>query len=133
MLGWAPHTASSTRKIIETISFTQSTVNFGVPQLKTGGRARMRMIFEYSSQATMSLRWEENKNMVIMDNLSSTDPRPESKGMYSLYGPDMSYNALKFDKGFWYLSKDVDIRNTGDTTGKKGEVKKLRITKKSDQ
>jgi len=79
------------------------------------------------------LRWEENKNMVIMDNLSSTDPRPESKGMYSLYGPDMSYNALKFDKGFWYLSKDVDIRNMGDTTGKKGEVKKLRITKKSDQ
>lgn len=133
LLGWAPHTASSTRKIIETISFTQSTVNFGVPQLKTGGRARMRMIFEYSSQATMSLRWEENKNMVIMDNLSSTDPRPESKGMYSLYGPDMSYNALKFDKGFWYLSKDVDIRNMGDTTGKKGEVKKLRITKKSDQ
>jgi hypothetical protein len=31
--------------------------------------------------------------------------------MYQLYGPDLSYDGLKFEKGLWILQRDIDVRN----------------------
>ncbi len=132
LLGWAPHTSTTTRKIIEPLLISAGKVVFGAPVLKTGGKAKMRMVFEYNSQATMLLRFNENQNMVVFDHLSSSDPRPEAKNVYSLYGPDLSYDGLKFSKGLWYLQKDIDVKNQNNTDGKQPEVKKLRITRKQD-
>jgi hypothetical protein len=132
LLGWAPHNQLSTRKIIESLSISNARLQFGVPILKTGARPRPRLIFEYSYKATMSLNYNSDKKMIIFDNLSSSDPRPEMKTVYSTYGPDMSYNGLKFEKGFWVLYKDIDIRLDNDVKGKEGEIKKLRITKQAD-
>jgi hypothetical protein len=132
LLGWAPHNQLSTRKIIESLSISNARVQFGVPIFKTGARARPRLIFEYSYKATMSLNYNSNIKMIVFDNLSSSDPRPEMKTVYSTYGPDMSYNGLKFEKGFWVLYKDIDIRLDKDVKGKDGEIKKLRITKQAD-
>jgi hypothetical protein len=129
ILGWAPHNQLSTRKIIESLSISNARVQFGVPIFKTGARARPRLIFEYSYKATMSLNYNSNNKMIVFDNLSSSDPRPEMKTVYSTYGPDMSYNGLKFEKGFWVLYKDIDIRLEKDVKGKEGEIKKFRITK----
>ncbi len=129
LLGWAPHTALSTRKIIEPIVITSNKVSFGSPVIKTGGRAKMRMIFEYNSQATMSLRYNEDKKLLVFDHLASTDSKPESKGMYNLYGPDLSFDGLKFDRSLWYFMKDLDAKNNSDTDGKNPDLKKLRITK----
>ena len=132
LLGWAPHNQLSTRKIIESLSISSSRIQFGVPIFKTGSKPRPRMIFEYSNKATMSLNYNNEKKMIVFDNLSSSDPRPEMKTVYSTYGPDMSYNGLKFEKGFWVLYKDIDIRLDRDVKGKEGEIKKLRITKQAD-
>lgn len=132
LLGWAPHNQLSTRKIIESLSISSSRIQFGVPIFKTGSKPRPRMIFEYSYKATMSLNYNNEKKMIVFDNLSSSDPRPEMKTVYSTYGPDMSYNGLKFEKGFWVLYKDIDIRLDRDVKGKEGEIKKLRITKQAD-
>ena len=132
LLGWAPHNQLSTRKIIESLSISNSRIQFGVPIFKTGSKPRPRVIFEYSYKATMSLNYNSNNKMIVFDNLSSSDPRPEMKTVYSTYGPDMSYNGLKFEKGFWVLYKDIDIRLDKDVKGKEGEIKKLRITKQAD-
>ncbi|MFM7016164.1 MAG: hypothetical protein ACKOX3_07550 [Bacteroidota bacterium] len=132
LLGWAPHNQLSTRKLIESLSISNNRIQFGVPIFKTGGRPRPRLIFEYSYKATMSLNYNNDKKMIVFDNLSSSDPRPESKTAYNTYGPDMSYNGLKFEKGFWVLYKDIDIRLDKDVKGKEGEIKKLRITKQSN-
>jgi hypothetical protein len=132
LLGWAPHNQLSTRKIIESLSISNARVQFGVPIFKTGARPRPRLIFEYSYKATMSLNYNNEKKMIVFDNLSSSDPRPEMKTVYSTYGPDMSYNGLNLEKGFWVLYKDIDIRLDKDVKGKEGEIKKLRITKQAD-
>ena len=132
LLGWAPHNQLSTRKLIESLNISNTRLQFGVPVFKTGARPRPRLIFEYSYKATMSLNFNSDKKMIVFDNLSSSDPRPEMKTVYSTYGPDMSYNGLKFEKGFWVLYKDIDIRLDKDVKGKEGEIKKLRITKQAD-
>jgi len=132
LLGWAPHNQLSTRKIIESMNISNTRLQFGVPIFKTGARPRPRLIFEYSYKATMTLNFNSDKKMIVFDNLSSSDPRPEMKTVYSTYGPDMSYNGLKFEKGFWVLYKDIDIRLDKDVKGKEGEIKKLRITKQVD-
>jgi hypothetical protein len=125
LLGWAPQSTFTTRKIIEPISINSNKIVFGAPIIKTGGRAKMRMIFEFNAQTSMTLRYEEEKNRIIFDNLSSTDSRPESRGMYNLYGPDFSYNALLFKDGYWTMGKDVETRNQGKNEGKQGELKKF--------
>lgn len=111
LLGWAPQSLSTTRKYIEPLGLSPSRITIGLPSIKAGGRTRTRLVFEYNAQLSMSLRYHEQLKMIIMDHLSSSDPRPEAKGMYQLYGPDLSYDGLKFSKGQWILIKDVDVRN----------------------
>ena len=111
LLGWAPQSAFTTRKMIEPLVVTPVKIQLGAPVIKAGGKARSRLVFEYNARAIMSLRYNEQMHMIVMDHLSSSDPRPESKGMYALYGPDLSYDGLKFNKGNWQLMKDIDVRN----------------------
>lgn len=111
LLGWAPQSLSTTRKYIEPLGLSPSRITIGQPAIKAGGRSRTRLVFEYSAQLSMSLRYNEAMKMIVMDHLSSSDPRPEAKGMYQLYGPDLSYDGLKFSKGQWILVKDIDVRN----------------------
>jgi len=111
LLGWAPQNGYITRKVIEPLVLSPAKLSIGAPVIKAGGKARTRLVFEYNAQATMSLKYNEKAKMIVMDHLSSSDPRPESKGMYALYGPDLSYDGLKFSKGNWLLMKDIDIRN----------------------
>lgn len=111
LLGWAPQSQFTTRKIVEPITITPHKINIGAPVIKAGGKAKTRLVFEFNAQVSVSLRYNEDKKMIVMDHLSSSDPRPESKGMFQLYGPDLSYDGLKFEKGLWILQRDIDVRN----------------------
>ncbi|MBK9636698.1 MAG: hypothetical protein IPO63_02365 [Bacteroidetes bacterium] len=111
LLGWAPQSMFTTRKMAEAISITPTKINLGIPVIKAGGKAKTRLILEYNAQVSTSLKYNESKKMIVMDHLSSSDPRPESKGMFQLYGPDLSYDGLKFEKGLWILQRDIDVRN----------------------
>jgi hypothetical protein len=111
LLGWAPQSQFTTRKIVEPITITPHKINIGAPVIKAGGKAKNRLVFEFNAQVSVSLRYNEDKKMIVMDHLSSSDPRPESKGMFQLYGPDLSYDGLKFEKGLWILQRDIDVRN----------------------
>jgi len=126
LLGWAPQSTLTTRKIIEPLVISSAKISFGSPILKTGGKPKMRMIFEYNSQSAMTLRYDDSNDRILFDNLSPSDPNPEAKSNYSLYGPDFSYNELKFDKGAWKMTKNVDVKNQGTNEGKKGDLKKMK-------
>lgn len=86
-----------------------SSPKFGTPIFNIGKKVKKRVIFEYNSQAIMSLRYDEDKKLIIFDHLSPPDPSLE--GQYQYYGPDGSYDALKFKKGKWILLEDLDARN----------------------
>ncbi len=131
LLGWQGKDLQSTRKVIDIITFNKEKIQFGSPVFKTGGKAKTRVVFEYNAQATMSLKYDEKEEWIVYDHLSPSDPRPEAKNMFSLYGPDMSYDALKFDKGFWVIQKNVQPRNTKEDKPKNVQLeKKFRVTKR---
>jgi len=111
LLGWAPLSPAITRKLVEPLRIQEKKVQLGAPVIRAGGKAKHRLVFDYNAQATMTLRYDERMKMLVMDHLSPSDPRPEAKGMYNLYGPDFSYDGLKFAKGHWNFLRDIDVRN----------------------
>jgi hypothetical protein len=109
LLGWNGNNPMSTKKVIEVLHFKDNIPHFGYPVFKTEKRNQTRVVFEYTKEASMSLKYNEKKQWIIFDNLSPREPQLE--GMFSFYGPDFSINALKYIKGKWILEKDIDITN----------------------
>lgn len=109
LLGWKGRNRLSTIKLIEVLSFTDSEPLFGDALFKMNKKNKKRVIFEYNAQAVMSLRYVRKKNMIIYDHLSP--PKPSLEGQYFTYGPDFTYEGLKFKKGKWIQYQNIDIRN----------------------
>jgi hypothetical protein len=131
LLGWKGKDIFTTRKVIDNIVITPTKIEFGKPVFKAGGKPKSRIILEYNASANVSLKYNEEERMIIYDHLSSSDPKPESKGMYSLYGPDMTYEGFRFKDGYWLFEKDVQVRNEYAPPPKDVELKRdLRLQRK---
>jgi hypothetical protein len=97
------------RKIIEVLSFSpEDSIVFGRKWFSSGNEIKYRDVFEYASNAMMSLRFK-SENSIIFDHLvpfSSTH-----KDDHRYYGPDFSFDAYNFENGLWKLTLNVDARN----------------------
>ncbi|MBL0048353.1 MAG: hypothetical protein IPP32_09705 [Bacteroidetes bacterium] len=98
------------KKIIEPLQIgNDAKAKFGAAIFQTKTNGLKRIVFNYSSEVSMSLRFDDNRKQILYDHLV---PRsPELKGQYEFYGPDMSIDGLHFKKGKWQLLEDVDARN----------------------
>ncbi len=105
VLGWDGNTTMSNIKLIDVMYLTGKTVKFGLPMFKTGKTIQRRLFYEHAEKITMTLNYEEDRKRIMMDHLSPESPT--MKGYYSFYVPDLSYDALKFEKGKWVLHEDV--------------------------
>ncbi|MDK2978706.1 MAG: hypothetical protein PWP52_1420 [Bacteroidales bacterium] len=100
----------SKKKLIEIVHFDSNDQPvFGAFMFKNKEKNIARVIFEYSAQANMGLMYDEKKGMIVYDHLSPF--RPSLKGKYQFYGPDFSYDGLKFEDGIWNTYHDIDVRN----------------------
>lgn len=98
------------KKIIEILYFnSDDQVVFGKQVFKNKLDQVNRLIFEYSAQANMALTYDSEKEMIIFDHLSPS--KPSLIGQLEFYGPDFSYDGLKFERGTWNLYPDIDVRN----------------------
>ncbi len=79
---------------------------------KTLRKPPMRLILSYGGDYAASVRWNEEKEMIIMDHLSPPDDR--LKGVYRMYGPDMSYDGLVWDDDWWNLETEVKFNSGQD-------------------
>lgn len=112
LLGFAPDETIN-RKVIDVLTidnkgkpvFGEKIFHFDEFMDKTYRRAPMRIILSYGGKYAASVRWNEDKEMIVMDHLSPPDPK--LKGVYSTYGPDMSYDAMIWKKGWWELQREV--------------------------
>lgn len=77
--------------------------------LQTEFQKLKRVIFEYSSQVVMNVRYDDRLSMIVVDHLSPVEPVFSNN--YSFYSPDGSYDGFKFEKGIFKLVPDVDARN----------------------
>lgn len=116
LLGYSPDKPVQ-RKIVEVISVDKrGKPKFGAKVFyiedfmdKKFRRPPMRLILSYSAEYSASVKWNEEKEMIIMDHLSPPDPK--LKGFYDMYGPDMTYDGLEWDDDWWHLRSKVNFNS----------------------
>ena len=97
-------------KIIEVMGFADDgTPWFGEKVIRSGNALLSRMVFRYSSNSVMMLKYDPLTGWMVFDHLSPAEPR--FSGIYSYYGPDSSYDALELRGEEWFHISDVDLRN----------------------
>jgi hypothetical protein len=97
-------------KVIEIMGFNDSgTPYFGEKVIRSGGMLLSRMLFRYSSNSSMMLRYDPEGGRMVFDHLSPAEP--SYSGIFSYYGPDSSYDALELREGEWVHVRDIDLRN----------------------
>jgi hypothetical protein len=110
LLGFNPHDQYISIKIIDCLYFTDKNLPFfGAPVFKAHNVIQHRMIFQYAARVSMSLRFNSKTDMIVFDHLSPA--KPSYAGKFQFYGPDLSFDGLKFEDGCWHLTEDIDVRN----------------------
>jgi hypothetical protein len=109
LLGWKGYSKVETRKVVEVLSFKGGKPRFGAPLFGAGKLKKHRLVFGYSFQASMALRYEAAQERIVLDHL--VPARADQEGQWAFYGPDMSYDAYVWDKGQWQYVRDIDARD----------------------
>lgn len=114
LIGWKGNTVKSTKKVIDVLSFNNSEPTFGMPVFDGNGKTRKRVVFEYSRQTSMLLRYVPEQNLIVFDHLAPPDAKEKNKP--ETFGPDLSYDGYKLKNGRWVYVEQLDMRNVPDNT-----------------
>ncbi len=98
-------------KMIDVLQIHDNKAILGAPVFMFKGDTKYRLIFRYSAQVVMFLRYVPELDMIVYDHLSPSAPRFE--GQYRFYGPDMSHDALVFKDGKWMHKPDIEWKKPG--------------------
>lgn len=109
LLGWKGVSDIETQKVVEVLSLTPTT-KFGAAAFPEGRKRNMRILFAYSAQGKMTLKWDPAHLSIVADHLAPTDPA--FAGNPAFTAPDMTYDAYYWDKDHWEMQRDVDVRGT---------------------
>ncbi len=109
LLGWKGNSAKSTKKVIEVLSFINDKPVFGRAVFDEKTRVFKRIVFEYTRQASMLLRYIPDQNLIVFDHLAP--PVPKLKDQKDTYGPDLSYDGFRLRDGRWQFVENLDMRN----------------------
>ncbi|WP_419800403.1 hypothetical protein [Mucilaginibacter sp.] len=109
LLGWKGNTVKTTKKVIEVLSFKNNAPVFGLPVFDENARSRDRIVFEYSRQASMLLRFVPDRDLIVFDHLAPPDPKIKTD--YSVYGPDLTYDGYQLKNNRWKFVQNLDMRN----------------------
>lgn len=109
LLGYQTYRDISRVKIIEPLNVGGKNFTLGDNVFQIGKKTQSRAVYEYSSNAVMSVEYDPKNKRFIFDHLSPENPN--LKGMFQYYGPDFTYDALTLKKKRWTLTEDIDIKN----------------------
>ncbi len=109
ILGWDGNDNLTNKKIIDVITVTgNGNVKLGAAIFKTKKKIKKRVIFEYSDNAVMSLKYNPKLKKIIFDYLVPVSS--ELKGIYAYYGPILNrFDAYTIENRKWIYEKDTPI------------------------
>lgn len=108
LIGWDGNNKLTTRKFVDVLWFKpDGTPVFGKDIFKLNRKNPRRLMFEYSADVTMSLKYDEKKNQIVYNHLSAKQ-EGLLEGQYQFYGPDGSFDALEWIKNRWVVNEDID-------------------------
>jgi hypothetical protein len=109
LLGWKGNNVRSTRKVIEVLSFDRNDKpSLGMPVFDKSNN-RKRIVFEYTRQASMLLRYVPEQNLIVFDHLAPPDDKMKDRP--ETFGPDLSYDGYRLKNGRWEFVENLDMRN----------------------
>ncbi|MFT4602600.1 MAG: hypothetical protein ACI857_002787 [Arenicella sp.] len=112
IMGYSGKDKGSNQKLLDVFYFKGKTLRIGHPMFqesKGSKRLVRRVFFEYSEKAIFTMRENEKLGGIVFDHLV-----PEQKnleGIYSMYIPDMTYDAYRLQDGIWRYDEDVIAYN----------------------
>jgi hypothetical protein len=112
LLAWDGNTKLVCRKFIDALYFKpDGTPVFGKDIFKFQKKNPKRLMFEYSSDVTMSLTYNDKSNSIVFSHLGPREEGSVMEGLPQYYGPDGSFDSMILKKGKWILVEDTDVRN----------------------
>ncbi len=110
LLLWDGNDGYSTKKIIDVMYFSgKNKIKFGLPIFKKNAKeSQKRIILQYDSKTTVSVKYSNEKKEIIFNNL--VPQRKGLEGLYAFYIPEGTFNSYKYKNGKWWLIEDVDVR-----------------------
>ena len=109
LLGWKGNTVKTNKKVIDVITFRDDRPVFGHSVFDGNGKVRKRVVFEYTRQSSMLLKYLPDEHLIVFDHL--VPPDKKQKGNFEFYGPDLSYDGYRFKDGRWEFVENLDMRN----------------------
>lgn len=111
LTAWDGNNKLTCRKFIDILWFKpDGTPQFGKDVFKVPSKFLKRMLFEYSSEVVMSLKYNESRKQLVFSHLAPNTIESNRDGQSQYYGPDGTFDALSQKKGKWVLTEDIDIR-----------------------
>ncbi len=106
LLGISPTGRQSNKKVVDVLNVSAGgECTFGAPVFVRKGKVSHRLIFEYSAQAVMELRYREGMGMIVFSNL--VPMYAQLRGRYEHYVPGEAFDGLAFENGQWLLRENV--------------------------
>lgn len=116
LLGWNGGNDSVSRRVIDVIHFNEGEPSFGLPVFRTEEGVKSRVVFRYSSNASMMLDYLPDKKTIVFDHLV---PFSEGQtGNYRFYGPDLSYDGYALQEGQWQFVENLELENERNSLDK---------------
>lgn len=109
LLGMDFNDSRSNIKTVEVMEIRRNRPRFVGDMFLDGNDRVDRIVLEYSSQVSISVRYDRHLKMITFDHLVPF--HPIYRGDYKFYGPDGSFDGLEFEEGIWIYRDDVDARN----------------------
>ncbi|MEO6302966.1 MAG: hypothetical protein ABIP51_07320 [Bacteroidia bacterium] len=112
LIAWDGNSKLIQRKFIDVLYFkADGTAVFGKDVFKFPRKNPRRLMFEYSSEVTMSVKYVEKRNQIVYSHLAPKQEGSLLEGQFQYYGPDGSFDALELRKDKWVTIEDIDARN----------------------
>ena len=110
LFGWDGNDSLSNKKLMEVLSFnSKNQPVFGASLFDFGSydpRNKMkRFILEYKESAQVSIRYDDELQMITYDHLEPESPL--TKDDFTTYVPDGSYEGFKWENGKWHHVDNV--------------------------
>ncbi|MDR1022256.1 MAG: hypothetical protein LBL94_03145 [Prevotellaceae bacterium] len=108
LLGISPcNNRISNKKVVDVLNVDSGgQCTFGAPVFVKKNRVTYRMIFEYSAEAVMDLRYHDGTNQIIFSNLMPM--YSQLRGRYETYIPNDAYDAFRFENGRWIFYESIE-------------------------
>ncbi|HQQ94863.1 MAG TPA: hypothetical protein PLQ93_09930 [Bacteroidia bacterium] len=112
LLGYDPNDKLVRRKFVDVLYFkSNGSPVFGKDVFRFPRKNPKRLMFEYSSDVVMSLKFNKKLGQIVYSHLASNREGSLLEGQVQYYGPDGSFDALELRRGRWNLVEDIDARN----------------------